>query len=242
MRHPASLVLLASSLLLGCGGGDTRGGAGGGGSAGGAGGAGATGTAGAMGGRPQLSDGTLGSSCTTSCQAGLQCGLQAPGGYCTRACTSTPECGSGAYCYQTAAGPGCLRACQSDLDCREGYACQGTAGATACYPAAAGTGGGGGGGGGACSEGFLLGKWGYCGDGGYCEEITFNAGGGADYAWWNSVSGNAYSAGSWMLQCPIVQVNLTSGYDVGKMLSWEVRADGLYEGSRRFGRCSGSCF
>jgi len=82
--------------------------------------------------------GGIGEACGT-CAPGLTCITSAPGGYCTKSCSSNSDCGQGAYCYQVQAEQGqnqalCLDACSANTDCRAGYTCQGDPGATVCFP------------------------------------------------------------------------------------------------------------
>jgi hypothetical protein len=173
--------------------------------------------------------------------SGLTCYTAVPGGYCTKTCASHTECGSGAYCYATTAGNACLRACAGNTDCRTGYTCQGDPGIHVCYPnLAAGTDGGTGTG--TCTEAWLLGNWGYCGSGAYCEQLTLRANHTADYTYWQYLSGNMYSYGTWSLSCPTLTVTLTSGYYGGSTYTWTVAPNGIFKDSVRFGRCTGACF
>lgn len=79
--------------------------------------------------------GGIGSACG-SCDPGLTCVSDAPGGYCSKSCARHEDCGADAYCYATESyGSVCLAACERDDDCRQGYTCQGDPGLTVCYPA-----------------------------------------------------------------------------------------------------------
>lgn len=90
----------------------------------------------------QLDDttGAIGSSCGTevSCQPGLTCASQAPGGLCTKACSSNDDC-SGGVCvwYPQLGGLICFKACVSDQVCRPDYSCQTTGSDDLCAPGSA---------------------------------------------------------------------------------------------------------
>jgi hypothetical protein len=50
--------------------------------------------------------------------------VEAPGGYCTQACSLDAECGAHAQCIAAGSRGGmCLGRCDVDADCREGYRC-----------------------------------------------------------------------------------------------------------------------
>ena len=227
-RLRASILL--ASLLVACGTAAPDGGDGGGDGGSGAGGDG--------GGGSTLSDGSIGSSCTTGCDAGLTCETTAPGGYCSRTCTAEADCAPAGHCYnlQGASGPvqACLRGCGDDLDCREGYTCQGDAGNTICYP-------GDDGGGGCLSEANLVGNWmPTCG--GSCEELRFAPDHTVYYGYWTAASGNTESYGDWTLTCPTLTVRLTSGYWAPATYTYTVTATGFHEqASDPWGKCSGTC-
>lgn len=239
------MALVAAWLLAGC---DESSGSSGGG-AGGKGGAGQQGSSG----QSELSDGTLGSSCTGSCSGNLSCytSSEVPGGYCTASCSSDAACGSTGHCYQTVNGPACLRRCGGDADCRPGYSCQGDAGNTVCFPAATGGGSGGGtgaagssGGGDSCiANEQLTGGWWQSTVA--LEQARFYADGTAEYESYSQVSGTVPYSGSWQLACPTLTLNLSGSSPV----SFTVQGDGaLYEkGTYKWARCgqpvsSGKCF
>jgi hypothetical protein len=74
---------------------------------------------------------TVGDPCTTTADCGgAECLNRAfaPGGYCSKACSSSAghACPSGTVCVRDALGrhaDGCLRACVAPKDCRVGYTC-----------------------------------------------------------------------------------------------------------------------
>jgi hypothetical protein len=70
--------------------------------------------------------GNLGSSCGSNvkCYPGLTCVTQAPGGLCTKNCSSDADC-SGGSCQSVPSWGGmiCLKTCASDQMCRTGYRC-----------------------------------------------------------------------------------------------------------------------
>lgn len=86
----------------------------------------AAGGGGGASGQSELSDGTVGSSCSGTCQGDLQCLQDAsiPNGYCTKTCSSDQECSALGRCAQTQSGGVCFRVCSSDGECRPGYACK----------------------------------------------------------------------------------------------------------------------
>ena len=99
-----------------------------------------------------------------------------------------------------------------------------------------------GGGEGACmSAEELAGTWGSeCGAG--CEQVTFDAQGGALYEYWTSLSGNTESSGSFTLACPDLTVELTQGYYAGETYRWEVQQGVLMQDGVRWVKCDGKCF
>lgn len=149
-------------------------------------------------------DGSIGSSCGT-CQSGLECVTQAPGGYCSKTCASAADCGSGAYCYQiTGSAPLCLRGCQGNADCRDGYTCQGDPGGTVCYPDAGGSGGsgatGGSGGGGGDIQGNSSLQGCYWRNQDLTFRLYFDGQGSFQDVYYNPAMGSSTSSGSYQVQ------------------------------------------
>ena len=229
MRLGAAIVI--SCFLAACGGVADGGGNGGGGGGDGGGDGGGGGT--------RRSDGSIGAACSGDgdCGMNLGCDTSAPGGYCTRTCT-TPDCGAGNFCYATQNGGGvCLDGCASNADCGAGYTCQGEAGSTVCYVAP-----GGGGGGGCLAADQIVGAWSPgCGGSG-CEQLVFSADGTLRYDYWNAASGNTETFGSWQFSCPNLTVSLTSGYWAPDTWSFTVTASQIVKnGTEAWAKCDGNC-
>lgn len=90
------------------------------------------------GGQAELTDGTVGSSCSDTCSDGLQCvtGDTVPNGYCTKACSSEAQCATDGHCVKDGSATACFRNCTADGECRPGYSCQSAGSASICYPGA----------------------------------------------------------------------------------------------------------
>ncbi|MHB8872659.1 MAG: hypothetical protein ACYC8T_03135 [Myxococcaceae bacterium] len=75
---------------------------------------------------------TVGDPCTVPADCGGQVCITrdyAPGGYCTRACTTTDpnSCPGGTVCLADGVAkdtPGCFKVCTSQAQCRPGYVCK----------------------------------------------------------------------------------------------------------------------
>jgi hypothetical protein len=91
----------------------------------------------------QLEDasGRLGSSCGSSvaCLGDLTCVTTAPGGLCTKSCTTDADCEQVGSCQYVPewGGPICLKVCQGDAFCRPQYSCQFAGSASVCFQATA---------------------------------------------------------------------------------------------------------
>ncbi|GAB4293746.1 MAG: hypothetical protein Kow0090_08210 [Myxococcota bacterium] len=159
-----------------------------------------------VGGGKELSDGSIGSSCG-KCQAGLTCATDAPGGYCTKACSSAADCGKSAYCYQTEVGPACLKACLSNSDCRTDYSCQGEAGAMVCYPDV--ESGGGDGGTAATNNSQLKGCFAKNSD--ITFQYWFDGVRNFEMHYWNPVSGNTIYGGVYQVKSGALTLSYSDG-------------------------------
>ena len=84
----------------------------------------------------------VGATCTAGdgCDEGLTCDSSVPGGYCTKACTtsgSTDQCPEAAVCDTVAgAAMNCVKICKTATDCRADQDCKGVSGTNikACKP------------------------------------------------------------------------------------------------------------
>lgn len=89
--------------------------------------------------RAEDTSGLLGSSCnaTTLCRGTLSCVAQAPGGLCTKACSTDDDCDQVGSCQYVPdwGGTICLKLCTSDEVCRPQYSCQFTGAANVCFEA-----------------------------------------------------------------------------------------------------------
>jgi hypothetical protein len=162
--------------------------------------------------------GGVGSACG-ACDPGLTCITDAPGGYCTRSCSSNSDCGQDAYCYQVQDEQGqmiglCLAACSTNTDCRDGYTCQGDQGATVCFPG--GSSGstttipGGGGGGGDYTNADLNGCYGKQTD---PEMFKYQFDGAGRFCWitWNYYTGESAWGGQYQVSGNQLQLAYSDG-------------------------------
>ena len=84
----------------------------------------------------------VGATCTAGggCDEGLTCDSSVPGGYCTKACTtsgSTAQCPEESVCDAVAgAAMNCVKICKTGTDCRPDQDCNGVSGTNikACKP------------------------------------------------------------------------------------------------------------
>lgn len=84
----------------------------------------------------------VGAMCTSAsgCDAELTCNTTVPGGYCTKACTTSgakAECPDDSICDSvTGGGTTCVKTCSSASDCRPDQDCNGVSGSNvkACKP------------------------------------------------------------------------------------------------------------
>ena len=86
---------------------------------------------------PNIGDGCT---ATAGCDEGLTCNTSVPGGYCTKACTtsgSTSECPENSVCDALSGTMvSCVQICKSSADCRTDQDCNGVSGSSikACKP------------------------------------------------------------------------------------------------------------